>query len=142
METLAAVGLAGNIVQFIDFTYKLFNGAASIHNSRSGLAKGVQDLETVTQDLQDLCAKLSRDDPVQLQGRNVSLHKLARQCLETAEELLSILAKLKVTDADSKWSSFRAALATVFKKAEIEALEKSLDSYRMQMVMQLQKMQE
>ncbi|ORY10262.1 hypothetical protein BCR34DRAFT_602241 [Clohesyomyces aquaticus] len=144
MEALAAVGLAGNIVQFVDFTYKLFNEAASIHSSQSGLRKGAQDLEVVSQDLKSLCTKLSRNEGVHLPTRNTApqsaLENLARNCLHTAEELLSVIARLKV-NRNSRWSSFRAALASISKTSEVEALEKTLDGYRMQMILQLQAMQ-
>ncbi|KAF2114256.1 hypothetical protein BDV96DRAFT_647722 [Lophiotrema nucula] len=146
MEALAAVGLAGNVVQFVDFTCKLFDRATAIHHSQAGAAH--EDLELITQNLQDLSTKLHQGSHQPLPSSNptpshaqASLKKLGKDCEVASDELLSALQRLKATKPGSRWSSFRAALASAWKEKHVEAMEKRLNSYRSQLVLQLQVMQ-
>jgi hypothetical protein len=59
LDALTAVGLVGNVVQFVDFSCKLFSQTRRIYNSSSGVSIDTEDTLTLTHDLQDLCAKLS-----------------------------------------------------------------------------------
>lgn len=52
LDPFTALSLAGNIVQFVDFSSKLVNEASEIY--RSGSTKANDELETVTNDLIDL----------------------------------------------------------------------------------------
>jgi hypothetical protein len=149
MEALAAVGLAGNIVQFIDFTTKLLSQATSIYHSHDGRSDDARDLESIAQNFRDLSVELSQYRKVPLQRQNLAfqtnhmtLCKLAQDCLSAVNTLLSALESLKAKDPNSRWSSFRAALASTWKQTRIDALQKKLDSYRSQLVVQLQVMQE
>ena len=138
IEALAAVSLAGNVVQFVEFSCRLFDQAATIYHSRTGSTRGAQDIETLTQQLQTLCANLAHSnnsfhhpDPTR-QPDPDSLRILAKDCEAAANELLSELYNLKAKDPNSKWSSFRAALAVSWKENRVDALQKKLDSYRSQ----------
>lgn len=145
MEALAAVGLAGNIVQFIDFSCKLFDQANSIYHSHTGSSESTQDLGYIAQHLQSLSAKLSRDAHTQPQAQNSvalqnqrDLRQLAQKCQGASNELQSALHALKAKDSNSKWSSFRAALSSTWKQAEVDALAKRLSDYRLELILQLQ----
>lgn len=149
MEALAAVGLVGNIVQFVDFTCKLFDQASSTYQSHTGSSEATRGLELVAEKLQDLSANLSRKRHNHIQCQSsaynqdlTSLKELAQDCQATATELLLALRVLKAKNPESKWSSFRSALATTWKQSRIDALEKRLSTYRSQLILQLQKMQE
>ncbi|KAF1961010.1 hypothetical protein CC80DRAFT_489231 [Byssothecium circinans] len=149
MEALAAVALAGNVVQFVDFTFKLFDQARSIHQSQTGTSKGTDSLESITLDLQNLSAQLSKDR-LHLRIRKTyafhqshkALQQLATQCHDAAAELLSALEVLKAKNPNSKWSSFRAALASTWKRSQIDGMERTLDGYRSQIILHLQKLQD
>jgi hypothetical protein len=142
MEALAAVGLAGNIVQFIDFSCKLFDQANSIYHSQSGASKGAQDLEAITESLLDLSTRLDKSlekqyklgDPKAQQ----TLKILAKGCHDTANELVTLLQSLRAKNAGSKWHSFRASLAGLLKESEINNLQKRLNDYRSQLIIELQ----
>jgi hypothetical protein len=145
MEVLAAVGLAGNIVQFIDFSCKLFGQANSIYHSHSGASKGAQDLETITESLLDLSARLEKSLEKQYLLSNPNsqqtLKILAKGCHNTANELVTVLHSVRAKSAGSKWHSFRASLAGLLKESEIKDLEKRLHDYRSQLVIELQDLQ-
>lgn len=142
MDPLTAISLAGNIAQFIDFSCKLFSASRSIYTSNSGLSSDREDLHALTTNLQSISAKLK---PVPLQSAkfNVSneLQDLALRCDNIATELLAVLKKLALKDKPSKWDSFHAALKTMWNKGKIDEMNKRLDSYRLQLVLELQKLE-
>lgn len=144
MEALAAVGLAGNIVQFIDFTCKLFAGANSIYHSHTGASKGAQDLETITESLLDLSTRLEKSLEKQRGGLIAlqNLKVLANGCHDTAKELVTVLQGIRAKSAGSKWHSFRASLAGLMKESEVNNLEKRLNDYRSQLIIELQSLQQ
>lgn len=145
MEALAAVGLAGNVVQFIDFTCKLFDQAIAIHHSHAGVSQDTQDLESITRKLQQFNIQLL--EATQKPSRcgassgasapHSNLQYLAKDCHYAAEDLLSALRGLKAKKSGSNWSSFRAALAEIWKQPRIDGLEKKLSAYRLQLIMEL-----
>ncbi|KAH7410001.1 hypothetical protein DE146DRAFT_333303 [Phaeosphaeria sp. MPI-PUGE-AT-0046c] len=144
MEALAAVGLAGNIVQFIDFSCKLFAGASSIYHSHAGTLKGAQDLETITESLIDLSIRLEKSLEKQRSGVIAlqNLKVLAKGCHDTAKELVTVLQSIRAKSAGSKWHSFRASLAGLLKESEIANLEKRINDYRLQLIIELQDLQQ
>ena len=91
MEVLAAVGLAGNIVQFIDFSGKLLAKSAQLYRSgKCALAENI-DFETATNDLALLNKKLK--DGATGTG-DKALESLCLSCNTVADELLAALNKL------------------------------------------------
>lgn len=145
MEALAAVGLAGNIVQFIDFSCKLFGQANSIYHSRSGATKDALDLETITESLVKLTTHLENNLNGQYNRRyqdaQRNLQPLAKDCSNIAKELVTILQSVRAKSTNSRWESFRASLAYLIKEAEISNLEKRLNEYRSQIILELQDLQ-
>lgn len=158
METLAAVGLVGNIFQFIDFSCKLFEQANSIYHSHCGASQDAQDLETIIGSLQNLSSNLQQDTrresydvaSTQLDGSGSPpaanqidnpLEKLAKGCQSAGNELLIALQDLKAREPGSKWSSFRSSLKLVWREGRINAMKKRLDNYRSQLAVELQAVQ-
>jgi hypothetical protein len=66
---------------------------------------------------------------------------LANDCQTAANELLSVLDDLRAKKPGSKWSSFKAALATSWKERHVKAMEKRLESYRSELMFELQILQ-
>src|SRR5438046_1375051 len=58
METLAVIGLIGNIVQFIDFSGKLISNSSQLYKSSKGALPDNIDTETATNHLVLLNRKL------------------------------------------------------------------------------------
>ena len=149
MEALAAVGLAGNLVQFIDFTCKLFDQATSIYHSQAGAGQDTQSLQSITKSLEQVSTSLYESAHQKSQSIHSGssstqasvLIRLAKDCELAAGELLSALDDLKAEKPESRWSSFRAALKSTWKAPQVEVLEKRLNTYRSQLILQLQVMQ-
>ena len=147
LDPFSALGLAGNIVQFVDFASKLFSKSKDLYKSSNGATKENQELEDATDTLRRLCASLKKADHAgskstgRLNDENV-LRELANNCHVTASELLSTLEDLRTRGSHGKWQSFRQALRTAWKEEKIVAMENKLTSYRSQLTLQLSAMQE
>ena len=147
LDPFSALGLAGNIVQFVDFASKLFSKSKELYKSSSGATKENQELEDATDTLRRLCASLKKADQAgsksagRLNDEDV-LRELANNCHVTANELLSALEDLRARGPHGKWQSFRQALRTAWKEEKIVAMENKLTSYRSQLTLQLSAMQE
>lgn len=126
METLAAVGLVGNIVQFVDFSEKLISKSAQLRKSDKDALPENADIETVTNHLVLLSNRLK--DPATSTGDE--LQKLCTSCRAVAEELLAALDKVKVKGEQGKWKSIRKTLRIICSREDIENLERRLAMFR------------
>jgi adenylate kinase family enzyme len=128
MEALAAVSLAGNILQFVHTTKELISASRNIYDS--GAKQGNLELEIIARDLRAQTDRLkvpggTTSKPIDDNG---SLESLASRCEEITQEILQILDKLKLKEDSNKWDSFLQALKTQWREPEIEALRKRLNS--------------
>ena len=80
MDPISVIGLAGNIVQFVDFTWKLIDEARSLYDSSTGASEENDLLELITKDLNDHYDNLTAPS----------------RCKDVASELLDILDTIKV----------------------------------------------
>lgn len=128
MEALAAVSLAGNILQFVDSTKKLISTARNF--SVFGAKKENLELEGLAQELQHFARRVSPSEvpqAVTLSEEDEALKSLESQCLDITTELLGVLDSLKLKGDYNKWHSFHQALRSEWKKPEIDALQARLD---------------
>lgn len=127
METLAIIGLVGNIVQFVDFGGKLISKSTELYRSSEGALAEHIDIETAINHLVLLNSKLK--DVATTTGDG-ALESLCISCATTADNLLAALDKVKVKDKQHKWKSIRKALRSVWSKEEIGDLERRLATFR------------
>ena len=127
MEILAAIGLVGNIVQFVDFGSKLISELAQIYRSAEGALEENIDTETATYHLLLLNDKLK--DSATSTG-DKTLLDLCEACHTVARDLLEALNKVKVNGKQQKWKSIWKALRSVWSKEAIEELERRLEKLR------------
>ncbi|OCL04829.1 hypothetical protein AOQ84DRAFT_300082 [Glonium stellatum] len=124
MAELAALSLAGNIIQFVDFGLRLFSEAKGIYDSTQGTPKRSLELEIVATDLRILTKNLQ--STTQLRPRNL------------ANELLKILDDLKLKGLyNKKWESFKQALKHVRKEDKIQKLASRLGLFQNQICIRL-----
>jgi hypothetical protein len=136
MDPLTAIGLASNILSFIDFSAKLIKGAYAIYISPSGTTAENDDSSRLLDDLRQATEALDSD----FQGKTKhekSLCKLSENCRQLSEELQAILKKLRVTEKDSRLKSIIVSLKSMRKEKEIASIEKRLDSYRLEILLWL-----
>lgn len=140
LDPFSALGLASNIVQFVDFSSKLISESYGLYKS-AGSSAETTELKTITSDLNQLSVKLQELSHTSLNPPGSSDEKALRDpaasCNGVAAELLTILRDLEVESPHQKWQSFRQALKTVMRKENIEGLEHRIDLFRQQIIVRL-----
>lgn len=137
LDPLTALSLAGNIVQFVDFSTKLLAKGHELYKSADGTSVGYSELEAIAKDLQELNDCLKQPTPSQQADSKSStnseaaLRRLSEQCSGVAGELVNALDKLKVQGTSNRhWKSFRQALKCLMKKEEVDAITARLQHFR------------
>jgi Rad3-related DNA helicase len=140
LEVLAAVGLAANVLQFIDFAGKVVNSTKEIRRSTSGLSKGAEDITQITQSLQSLCDKLTPAGTI-VQNATEGFTDLVKRCHSCCQELLVVVEQCKAKPGASKWESFAKAFLSVRKATELNELRFRLSEFRQELIIQMQLIQ-
>ena len=161
LEGLAALSVASNIAQFVDFGCRLFFETKELYSSSSGLATEAVELENISQTLgrlsKDLVAKHVSDDPpssgVDLDGilrvepanafatsRDRSdLMLIAQECQKVAEELSGALNQLRIRGPGKKWQCFRVSLKRIWKPERVDKIAKRMERFSRQLTVCLLK---
>jgi hypothetical protein len=141
MEAVAALGIAGNVVQFIDFATKLCatsgeiyrhtNGASATNAQAEMLLKSfVETIDRVTSDLESYFSSLeAASGQAQLQ-ENVGVTDIIKDCQMIARDLSQRFNKLKTNEKPDRWKSFMAGVKCIWRKDELEELSNRLKKNR------------
>ncbi|KAJ2992613.1 hypothetical protein NUW58_g2103 [Xylaria curta] len=132
MEALAAVGLAGNILGFIDFAFKLLTTTRTIYRSASGTTPEYCVIDTIARHVEDHCDKLAHTH-----GTSPQFSAVVEESSKIARELQSHIQKVREKATGSKWNSFMLALREVMNKSEVAALVERLSSLNKQITAHL-----
>ncbi|KAI1325002.1 hypothetical protein F5Y16DRAFT_423439 [Xylariaceae sp. FL0255] len=141
MDPLSALGLAGNLVQFIQFAYDLSKGTASIYNSATGSSENKQHLNSIYSRLFTFSSHLVVDSKngatASITGAFASKHSialtaLAEDCQAVCNELLKCIENLRIqSDTGGKqrrrWRSFRKALLETWQADKVNELTQRID---------------
>ena len=131
LDPLTAIGLAGNIVQFVDFCTKVVSKAHRIYRSTDGSLAENFDAETISRDLLYLTTKIEAGSgPSLASDDEQALQNLCTGCNDVAQELLTVLGSLRSGTKLGKWKSLKQALKNVWSKGRIEALQTRLAGFR------------
>jgi hypothetical protein len=125
-EGLAAIGLAGNIIQFISFGSALVSKSREFHQSASGISTELVDLELVSRNIKRLNAQILAKI-----NTSTELCDVAKSCNAIADQLLGAISEIRNDIKPShrtptRWRSFRKALKCIWKKEQIEDLKSRL----------------
>ena len=130
LESLAALGVAANIIQFVEFGCKLFSESRELYKASDRLVEESAELEIISKALKrlsdDLIAIPSSTTPQSQAEAN--LLPLAKRCQAIADELLVAVNKLQANGGKGKWQCFRSALRRIWRSHEIDDMAKKLDS--------------
>jgi hypothetical protein len=129
LDPFTAIGLAGNIVQFVDYSSKLISSTHEIYRSSTGSSKDHDHLEGIATRLLELSRSLEQPKPFGTESYEKAIHELRKECILDAESLLKLIKALKARK-ESKWSSFRQAVCSAAKKNEISRLERRLSDHQ------------
>jgi hypothetical protein len=139
LDPLTALGLAGNIVQFVDFGFKLVSDSIETYRSVDGGLSTNVELGSITEDLSLVAGNLGSMNEVgnRFSKDERALIKLSDQCKALADKLLDVLHGLAVTGSHKKWKSVRQALRSVWKDGEIQDVRRRLNDFRSQLTLRL-----
>lgn len=150
MDPLTALGLVGNVVQFVDFALKLIGTGAEIAGSAGGATEGTLELEKVCNTLNTFTLKLGLEESGQnpivdlpegdgaLAGGGkakehvMALQEIAIDCRTVCGQLLDIVKGLRVNKGTSnaRIKSFAAAIKTARAGKKISGLEERLKRFQ------------
>lgn len=142
-EAIAALSLAANVVQFIDFGSKVLATTYRLRrcNMSDGSGSGqLQDLKIITNSLRHLIngfttsLKLERLTE-ELSQTEQNLLTLTKHCCDISEELLQAVTKLEGSSKLGTWNSFCLALKSVWAEEKIEVMRQRLDRFRQEIVL-------
>ncbi len=119
MDPLTALGLAANVVQFIDFGTSLISGTLERYRSATGTSIGNSELESITEDVKQLSIGLEANTKGSSK-HETALKNLSGRCKDAADELLAVLVDLKVKGKHKKWESFKQAVRSIDKEKKIQ----------------------
>jgi hypothetical protein len=142
-ETLAAIGLAGNIVQFVDFGIKVVSKGAHLYQSAEGALKENVELEHIVSDVKMLSQSLTSGAYSIALNRATSedeksLRNLADSCTQLTDELLAILKGIQMDGRKNrKLESIKKSLRSVWEKQRIRDLEDRLSRIKQQVCLHL-----
>jgi hypothetical protein len=126
LETFTAVGLVGNIIQFIDFSSKLLALSSDIRKSTGGYVSRFADIEAIAKDVETHTQALKHTGSCHDRPQ-----ELIDKVLRVAREILSTLNSIrKKRPGGHKWNSFRQALEYVWNEDKIEKFQDRLESLR------------
>ncbi|CAJ2507600.1 Uu.00g087860.m01.CDS01 [Anthostomella pinea] len=127
MDPFTAIGLASNILQFVEFGTKLVTKAKDVHVSGTGMAAEDESLAHATHALEHLAVQLIESTNAKSTSHEEDMpRKTSLDCKALADELLALLKELQAHDPNSKRQSVRVAWKSTWKAKEKAALEERL----------------
>ncbi|RSM10963.1 hypothetical protein CEP52_003201 [Fusarium oligoseptatum] len=142
MEPLAAVALAGNVLQFAEFVGRLFKNASKIYESASGLTPNDLHIQDICDKLGSFSGQLQVTSSTPNAQPDKDLQACVAACKKDCDDLLSIMKALATKKGKSRkfWKSFSVALSHKLKETEIEELKGRIQDHQGLISIQLSKM--
>jgi len=144
MEALAALGVAGTVVQFVDFSSKLISKGNEYHRSVSGALVEHTELRAIAENMAVLSAGLDKSmNTIRSTKRAImspeerSLQNVVEDCRKIALEFIEVLDRFTISGTSQRWKSFRQAFKTMWNKEKIEDTLRKLNMAREQLVINL-----
>lgn len=98
-EALAAIGLASNILQFVEVGFNAMEVAYKLYKSPDDLAKADKELELLTRSLKAHLQRIQQGSQFSIPD---DLQTMITTCGQLAEELFGILDDLKIDPEKDK----------------------------------------
>ena len=138
MDALAAIGLVGNIVAFIDFGVKVVGAVKEIQSSTSGSTKKNEELDSLGERIKEQAANIAQKKSMApVDAFEIGLMERATECIQLSTELQDLVQKMKSANPGSKRESIKAIYRTYRKKDMRDILEQKLRDCKDQLQLQL-----
>ena len=136
-----ALGVASNVLQFLDIGFKLVKTFTEFHHSAESASASAWDSEIIVSDLEALCKGLETS---RNQVDDAELIKVASACRKLAFEFIDLLKGLRDDGRQprsnrGRWgrdatTSLRRALKNLWKAGTLQDYTQRLDQYRGQIM--------
>jgi ABC-type transporter Mla subunit MlaD len=127
LDPFTSLGLASNIIQFVDFATKLIGESRTIYKSASDAGKDNLVLQAVTNDLSRLTNSI-----VTSNNFSDDLRKLANETRSISAELSDVLEKLRSKRSKTRWNSFIVAIREAWSQDKINSTSSRLSRLQAQ----------
>lgn len=137
-EALIAVGIAANVVQFLDFGSKFVSSCWEIYtSSRDGIGE-LPDLKTITKDFDGILKDLERSDH---DGKSIpeedrGFQPLVANCRGLANQLSDALREINSPNKARKRDAIREAIKRLWHN-EISSLQIRLERLKQELIVHL-----
>ena len=133
MDPLSALGLAGTVLQFIDFAYKLVSGSVEIYKSTGGLTAENEFLEVIAEDVRQRSDDIPDSSAFGSSNAGRRLQMLATKSKNIAQQILGIIEYLKrETGKPNKWHSFVDLVRSMRRGPELRMLIDRINKLQVQ----------
>lgn len=122
LDPFTSIGLASNIIDFLNFSFKLISETKTIYNSASGNIAEHASLSAIAADLRDYCEDLGESSARGAAKVDPEIGSIASECGDVAEELIGVVTRIQAKREHSKWESFKAAWRAYYHEDEIRRL--------------------
>jgi Fungal N-terminal domain of STAND proteins len=135
LDPLTAFSVAGTVVQFVDYTSKVFAKSSEIYKSTRGATQINEELQELATDLIDLTTKLSRPllhegPPNSPSEEEQRLEQLCIACSKIAADMITRLDNLKPPRTRKRWRSFQQAIKMAWTEDEMNELTVRLSGFK------------
>ncbi|KAI2781764.1 hypothetical protein F4815DRAFT_74293 [Daldinia loculata] len=141
MEALVAVGLASNVLQFVDFSAKLIRISNELRNDAASSEN--RDHQVITTHLKALAqgisdsAKAISQTSTTASPEEKALQPVADECCKLADSLLTRLKKCGIQHGqnNSRLQRVKTAFRVIWNKKEIEEISNRLQFFRSELTL-------
>lgn len=126
MEALAAISLASNVAQFVEYAVQFTKLAHKFASSDSGPISEHEGIIAITNSMAEAMKAINPDNT------DKALSNLASQCLVVAADVQNLVSELSKKPEDNLIRSLHKAGKTMYKQKEIQELSEMLSNMRAQ----------
>ncbi|KAH7149902.1 hypothetical protein B0J13DRAFT_620249 [Dactylonectria estremocensis] len=131
MDVLAAIGLASNLIQFVDCSSKIVKSCWNLWRDDTSCLEENRELEIAVTSLRDILFKLEKDKACSIDD---TLVLLIQECSQLTTDLLNILNRLRKRPEKNKVDKIIQTILlsarNLVKQREIEDLKERVDVMR------------
>ncbi len=142
IDPLTALGIASNIISFIDFGIQVLAKGRELHKSATGRVIEHDEFHIATGRLQQLREGIdsslqSLSSRTSLTRAEEALQEITAECQEISKEFQDALSTFTAEPGQSPWKSFRRAFKALWKRDGLERMQQRLNNQREQLVLHL-----
>lgn len=138
-EAVAALSLAANVLQMLDYGRQFVVAAWAIYDSRSDDLDSIASLTTVSQNLSTVLKDLKPNSPERTSGLDQEMTSIVSEGRDLSVQILALLKKAGFhgDGKRSKIGAIKAAIFVVFKSEQLRNMESKLDRVQSRLTLTL-----